>query len=41
MHLQGLMGHATLEQTRKYVVLIDEDLQRAHELYGPIDRLLG
>jgi site-specific recombinase XerD len=41
MHLQGLMGHATLEQTRKYVVLIDEDLQRAHKLYGPIDRLLG
>ncbi len=40
VHLQELMGHATLEQTRKYVVLVEDDLKRAHELYGPVDRWL-
>lgn len=37
--LQLLMGHATLEQTRIYLRLSDDDLQRAHQRVGIVDRL--
>jgi site-specific recombinase XerD len=38
--LQALMGHATLEMTRHYVRILDEDLVNSHEAYGPIDNLI-
>lgn len=37
--LQALMGHSSLEMTRRYVSLLDEDLIKAHKRYGPIDHL--
>jgi integrase/recombinase XerD len=40
LHLQGLMGHTTLEMTRRYIQMMDEDLVAAHENYGPIDKFL-
>jgi len=39
--LQGLLGHSTLEITRHYVTLLDEDLIDAHQKHGPIDNLLA
>jgi integrase/recombinase XerD len=39
--LQGLLGHSSLEMTRRYVALLDEDLVDAHKKHGPIDHLLG
>ena len=38
--LQTLLGHSTLEMTRHYVKLVDEDLVKAHQAYGPIDNLI-
>lgn len=40
-HLQALLGHTTLEMTRRYVQILDEDLRKAHGEFGPVDRLLG
>ncbi|HUI89158.1 MAG TPA: tyrosine-type recombinase/integrase [Anaerolineales bacterium] len=40
IHLQGLMGHSTIEMTKHYVQLLDEDLVQAHRAHGPIDNLL-
>ena len=38
--LQALLGHSSLEMTRHYVRLVDEDLVNAHKAYGPIDKML-
>ena len=40
VHIQGLMGHSTVEMTRKYIQDIDEDLVSAHNDFGPIDKFL-
>lgn len=40
MYLQGLMGHATIEMTRRYIQMLDEDLVTAHEGHGPVDTYL-
>ncbi|MBX3048623.1 MAG: tyrosine-type recombinase/integrase [Anaerolineales bacterium] len=40
LHLQGLLGHASLEMTNHYVHMLDEDLQVAHRSFGPIDNHL-
>ncbi len=40
LHLQGLLGHSTLEMVRRYAELIDEDLVKAHKEHGPIDHWL-
>jgi integrase/recombinase XerD len=40
LHLQALMGHTTLEMTRKYIAMVDDDLVKAHKEYGPIDTML-
>lgn len=40
LHLQGLLGHSTLEMTKRYVQMIDDDLVIAHKEHGPIDNLL-
>lgn len=38
LHLQGLLGHSTLEMTRKYIRMVDDDLIKAHNAYSPIDK---
>jgi len=38
--LQGLLRHSSLEMTRRYVTMLDEDLVDAHKKHGPIDYLL-
>ncbi len=40
LHLQGLMGHSTIEMTRRYVQMLDDDLVEAHREHGPIDNFL-
>jgi integrase/recombinase XerD len=39
LQLQGLLGHSSLEMTRHYVELLDEDLVKAHQEHGPVDNL--
>lgn len=39
--LQMLMGHSSLETTRRYVTLTDEDLVTAHQAHGPVDRFIS
>lgn len=39
--LQGLMGHSSLEMTRHYITILEEDLVKAHEKHGPIDYILS
>jgi len=39
LHLQGLLGHSSLEMTRRYVSMVDTDLLEAHKAYGPVDNL--
>ena len=41
LHLQGLLGHASLEMTRQYIQMLDDDLVEAHRLHGPIDTFLN
>ncbi|WP_298008903.1 tyrosine-type recombinase/integrase [uncultured Anaerolinea sp.] len=37
--LQTLLGHSSLETTRRYIQLIEDDLLEAHRKSSPIDRL--
>lgn len=39
LHLQGLLGHSSLEMTRRYVSMVDSDLLTAHQKFGPVDNL--
>ena len=39
--LQALMGHSSLEMTRHYVTLLDDDLIKAHKKHGLIDHLFS
>jgi len=39
LHLAALMGHADLTMLRRYAVVVEEDLRRAHEASGPVDSL--
>jgi len=41
LHLQGLLGHSTIEMTRRYVQMLDDDLLEAHRVHGPIDNILS
>jgi site-specific recombinase XerD len=38
--LQALLGHSSLDMTKKYIELLDEDLLEAHQEHGPIDRFI-
>ena len=37
--LQRILGHTTLEMTRRYVALVTDDLKLAHRAYSPMGRL--
>ena len=37
LHLQGLLGHSSLEMTNHYVQMLEGDLHSAHKEFGPID----
>ena len=37
--LQKMLGHASLEMTRKYAELSQTDVQDKHRMYSPADRL--
>lgn len=37
IQLQAMMGHSSLEMTRKYIQMLDEDIIEAHKAHGPID----
>jgi len=41
VELQALMGHSSLEMTKKYIQMLDEDLLHAHQQHGPIDHHLN
>jgi hypothetical protein len=34
------MGHASLEMTKRYIEMLDDDLIDAHREHGPIDKYL-
>jgi site-specific recombinase XerD len=40
LHLQSLLGHSSLEMTRRYVQMVKDDLSEAHKEHGPIDNFL-
>jgi site-specific recombinase XerD len=40
IQLQAMMGHSSLDMTRAYIQMLDEDLIEAHKAYGPIDSFL-
>lgn len=39
LHLQALLGHASLDMVQHYAQMIDEDLVDAHRQHSPIDNL--
>ncbi len=40
VHIQGLLGHASIEQTRSYIQSITEDVIEAHHEHSPIDSFI-
>lgn len=38
--LQAMMGHSSLEMTRKYIQMLDEALVEAHKAHGPVENIL-
>lgn len=40
IQLQAMMGHSSLEMTRNYIQMLDEDLIEAYRAHGPIDSFL-
>jgi site-specific recombinase XerD len=39
LYLQKIFGHSSLEMTRRYVEADEEDLQMAHKILSPLERL--
>ena len=37
LHVQSMLGHSSLEMTRRYIQLVRDDLMKAHSEHGPID----
>jgi integrase len=40
LHLQELLGHSTLEMTRRYIQMISDNLVDAHREPGRLDRFV-
>ena len=40
IHVQSLLGHTSLEVTRRYLSVIEDDLCAAQEQHGPVVRFL-
>jgi len=40
LHLQALLGHASLDMVQHYARMVDDDLLQAHRAHSPIDRLV-
>lgn len=41
VRLAALLGHSDLQTVRKYLALVEADLQAAHAEHGPVENLLG
>jgi site-specific recombinase XerD len=39
LHLQAMLGHASLTMTMHYAQMVDDDLLQAHKAHSPIDNL--
>ena len=39
LHLQAMLGHASLDMVQHYAQMVDEDLLQAHKAHSPIDNL--
>jgi site-specific recombinase XerD len=39
-HLARFMGHEDIHVLRRYLGLVESDLQSAHQAAGPVDRML-
>lgn len=40
IQLQAIMGHSSLDMTRKYIQMLEEDIIEAHKEHGPIDTFI-
>jgi len=40
IRVQWLLGDTSLEMTRRYLSVIEDDLRQAHEQHEPVDRFL-
>jgi len=41
LELQALLGHSSLDMTKRYVDMLEDDLLAAHREHGPIDRFIS
>ena len=41
LQLQALLGHSSLDMTKRYVDMLEDDLLAAHREHGPIDRFIS
>jgi len=39
LHLQALLGHASLTMVTHYAQMVDEDLLQSHKAHSPVDNL--
>jgi len=39
--LQSIMGHTTLDMTKRYIVLAESDIREAQEKASPVKMLMG
>jgi integrase len=40
LHLQAMLGHASLDMVQHYAQMVDDDILQAHKAHSPIDNLL-
>lgn len=40
IQLQAMLGHSSLEMTRRYIQMLDDDLLAEHKVHGPVDSFL-
>jgi hypothetical protein len=39
LHLQAMLGHASLDMVQHYAQMVDDDLLHSHQAHSPIDNL--